>query len=268
MKNKKRPEDLPHALENIETIFKTLGDKKPSLFLDYDGTLTPIVSNPDEALLSEENKEIITRLSQNIPVSVVSGRDRKDLRSKVMIDSVYYAGSHGFDITGPNNLEMQHESEHEVLPSLNKAEKNLNERLENIPGAKVERKKYAIAVHYRNVDEKDVQFVKDTVFEELDRHESLKKGLGKKIIELKPNLDWHKGRALDWLLENLDWNPKEYYPVFIGDDITDEDGFEAIQGKGLGIIVGGHDERTAASYRLNDTRDVTVFLKRLNEHFK
>lgn len=268
MDSKKSPEDLPNALENIEDIYQILGIRKPSLFLDYDGTLTPIVPNPDDALLSEENKEIITQLSQNIPVSVVSGRDRKDLWSKVMIDSVYYAGSHGFDITGPDNLEMQHESEHEVIPSLDKAEKNLKENLKDIPGATVERKKYAIAVHYRNVDEKDVPFVKDTVFEELDRYEGLKKGLGKKIIELKPNLDWHKGRALEWLLENLDWNPKQYYPVFIGDDITDEDGFEAIQGKGLGIIVGTHAELTAASYKLKDTQEVTVFLRKLNEHFK
>lgn len=268
MNNKKRPEELPHALENLDDFFQMLGNKKPSLFLDYDGTLTPIVPNPDDALLSDENKEIITQLSQKIPVSVVSGRDRKDLKSKVMIDSVYYAGSHGFDITGPDHLEMQHESQHEVIPSLDKAEKNLQERLKNIPGARVERKKYAIAVHYRNVDEENVPFVKDSVFEELDRHESLKKGLGKKIIELKPNLDWHKGRALDWLLENLDWNPKQYYPVFIGDDITDEDGFEAIQGKGLGIIVGAHDELTAATYKLKDTQEVTEFLKRINEHFQ
>lgn len=268
MENKKRPEDLPHALEQIENIFKTLGNKKPSLFLDYDGTLTPIVPNPDDAILSEENKEIITKLSRNIPVSIVSGRDRKDLTSKVMIETVYYAGSHGFDIKGPDNLEMQHESEHEVIPSLDRAEKNLKEKLRHIPGANVERKKFAIAVHYRNVEEKDVPTVKDAVMEELDRHESLKKGLGKKIMELKPNLDWHKGRALDWLLENLDWNPNQYYPVFIGDDITDEDGFEAIQGKGLGIIVGAHDEMTAASYKLKDTEEVTVFLKRLHEHFK
>lgn len=268
MENKKDPEDLPNALENIQDIFEILGKKKPSLFLDYDGTLTPIVSNPDDALLSEENKEIITRLSQNIPVSIISGRDRKDLWSKVRIDSVYYAGSHGFDIKGPDNLEMQHESKHEVIPSLDEAEKNLKETLKNITGVKVERKKYAIAVHYRNVEEKDIPFVKETVFEELNQHEGLKKGLGKKIIELKPNLDWHKGRALDWLLENLDWNPKQYYPVFIGDDITDEDGFEAIQGKGLGIIVGTHDEMTTASYRLKDTQEVTVFLRKLNEHFK
>ncbi|WP_372918438.1 trehalose-phosphatase [Salegentibacter sp.] len=268
MENKRAPEDLPNALENIQDIFEILGKKKPSLFLDYDGTLTPIVSNPDDALLSEENKEIIIHLSQNIPVSIVSGRDRKDLKSKVMIDSVYYAGSHGFDITGPDDLEMQHESEHEVIPSLDKAEKNLKEKLRDISGAKVERKKYAIAVHYRNVDQKDIPTLKDIVFEEVEKHESLKKGLGKKIIELKPNLDWHKGRALDWLLENLDWNPKQFYPVFIGDDITDEDGFEAIQGKGLGIIVGTHDEMTTASYRLKDTQEVTGFLRKLNEHFK
>lgn len=267
MDKKKKIKDLPDALQHIEKIFSAFAKKKPALFLDYDGTLSPIVPDPDKAFLSQENKEIIIRLSKKIPVSVLSGRDRKDLKSKIKIDSVYYAGSHGFDITGPDNLEMQHESEKEVIPSLDSAEKNLSRKLSDIPGSRVERKKFAIAVHFRNVAEKNVPYVKDIVFEELNHHESLKKGTGKKILELKPNLEWHKGKALDWLLKNLDWNPDEYYPLFIGDDITDEDGFDSIQEKGVGIIVGSHDERTSASYRLKDTCEVTTFLQKLEENY-
>ncbi|HKL36727.1 MAG TPA: trehalose-phosphatase [Salegentibacter sp.] len=265
MHKKKTAEELPNLLEHIDEFYKKLGNKKLSLFLDYDGTLTPIVNNPDEAKLLEKNKNIISELSKLIPIAILSGRDRKDLKSKVGIESVIYAGSHGFDITGPNGLEMEHESKADILPALDQAEEELNEKLKNIDGVTVERKKYAIAVHYRNVNEDHIDLVKNTVDEVLDQQDSLKKGGGKKIVELKPAINWHKGRALEWLTKHLDLDKQENYQVFVGDDLTDEDGFEAIQEDGLGIIVGAHSEKTAASYKLQDTKQVTEFLEQLKK---
>lgn len=265
MSKKKTAEQLPNVLEHLDDFFNILGDRKPSLFLDYDGTLTPIVPDPDKAQLSEKNRKIISDLSELIPIAILSGRDRKDLKSKVKIDSVVYAGSHGFDITGPDGLEMQHESKKDILPALDQAEERLNRELKDIGGVKVERKKYAIAVHYRNTDEENIDLVKNSVDEVLDRQETLKKGGGKKIVELKPNIDWHKGRALQWLTNHLNWDKQRYYRVFIGDDLTDEDGFEAIKDDGMGIIVGAHSEKTAASYKLRDTDQVTEFLEELKK---
>jgi len=261
-----RTEDLPHALNNIEEILSKLENKIPALFLDYDGTLTPIVSDPEKALLSDKNKQAITKLAQIIPVAVISGRDRANVASKIGIDKLIYAGSHGYDITGPNGLDMQYGPGQETLPLLDKAEDRLKSLLANINGAMVERKKYAIAVHYRNVPDSMVGEVQRIVSEELEKYDKLKEGLGKKIIELKPNLDWHKGKALAWILDKLDLNSEKYLPIFIGDDVTDEDALEVLKDHGIGIIVGNHDETTYANYLLNDTDDVAEFLQVLSDH--
>ena len=266
--DKKNPETLPNALEEIEELFEKKGNRKITIFLDYDGTLTPIVSDPDAAELPDDNRKIITGLSNITPVAIISGRDLKDLKSKIKIDTVIYAGSHGFDITGPKGLQMVHESEKEVTPALDEAEKHLKEQLQNIQGVKIERKKFAIAVHYRNVEKENIQEIKDVVQKEADRQEILKIGSGKKIRELKPNIDWNKGYALDWLTEKLGWDKKKYLRIYLGDDITDEDGFEVIKKDGIGILVGTHGEKTSASLALRNTKEVTSFLQHLEEKIR
>lgn len=245
-------------------MVKTIGDRRPVLFLDYDGTLSPIVKNPDEARLPERTKNILQKLAQDFPVAVISGRDRADVEEKVGLRNVIYAGSHGFDITGPNGLEMQYEGGEQAIPALDEAEQQLKEKLKDVKGARVERKKYAIAVHYRNVAEEEVDTVKTAVYHELDRQQKLKKGGGKKILELKPDIDWHKGRATRWLLDSLDLEGRKHIPLFIGDDVTDEDALEAIASDGIGILVGTHGEKTAASFRLENTDEVAEFLEKLH----
>ncbi|MCE7056420.1 trehalose-phosphatase [Algoriphagus sp. AGSA1] len=257
--------ELPDALENFHEIAKKLDGKRPMLFLDYDGTLTPIVPNPEDAVLSSETKEVLKDLAADITIALISGRDRENVESMIGIPKLIYAGSHGFDISGPNGMQKQHEQGQEILPVLDEAERNLKESLTNVSGVQVERKKYAIAVHYRNVDKEFVQQVKTAVSKEIEKQPKLKKGKGKKIRELKPDLDWHKGKALLWLLEELRSETDQLFPVFIGDDITDEDAFQAIQGRGIGIIVGSHETETAASYSLGNVEDVNLFLKELKK---
>lgn len=255
--------NLPNALQHMSEIYERSGDKKAVLFLDYDGTLTPIVSDPEDAKLPKETKSALKALSKTINVAVISGRDRKDIQSLIGIDQLIYAGSHGFDISGPNGMEMQYEEGKNTLPSLDKAEKTLKEKLQSIEGVQVERKKYAIAVHYRNVADEEVAKVKETVEEVLESDNKLKKGTGKKILELKPNLDWHKGKALGWLMKELNLKEDQYMPVFLGDDITDEDALKEVEKSGIGILVGSHDERTHATYQLKDTDEVVEFLHQL-----
>jgi trehalose 6-phosphate phosphatase len=200
---------------------------------------------------------------------VISGRDRKDLTSKkVEITSLIYAGSHGFDIAGPNDLKMQYEPGKNTLPVLDQAKKKLKERLRDVEGVKIERKKYAIEVHFRNSPESKIGEIDKAVYEVIDQEEKLKIGTGKKILELKPDLDWNKGRALNWIMETLELNHRKYLPVFIGDDITDEDAFDAVRRAGIGIIVGSHGHKTAASFRLEHPEEVFVFLERLSDRLR
>ena len=261
-------EHLPDALQKMPELRQIFKGKKPAVFLDYDGCLTPIVKNPEDAILSLDMKEALQQLADVCTVAVVSGRDRANVANLVKLDNLYFAGSHGFDITGPNNLKTEPGGAAAALPALDEAEKILAEKLKNIPGALVERKKYAIAVHYRNVADEQVANLKQATDETIGQFEALKKGLGKKVIELKPNLDWHKGKAVLWLLNELKLDNPEIVPVYIGDDITDEDAFESLQNRGLTILVGDHDEQTAAQYRLENVAAVKQFLMELKSFCK
>lgn len=261
-------EELPNALKSLKEIRDRIGNNQAVLFFDYDGTLAPIVKNPKDAILSQRAKNILQQLAGEFPVAVVSGRDRADVEEKVGLKNVYYAGSHGFDITGPDGMNMQYEGGLQAIPALDEAEKNLKKKLEGVEGSRVERKKYAIAVHFRNVAEEEVPLVKSAVFEELNRQDRLKKGEGKMILELKPDIDWHKGRATRWLLKTLTKEGQRPVPLFLGDDVTDEDALEAVAVDGIGILVGTHGDKTAATYRLEDVDEVAEFLEHLYKALK
>ncbi len=258
--NKKEANELPSALTHIPQL---LSGRQPAIFLDYDGCLTPIVKDPDKAILSNQMRTTLQKLAEVCPVAVVSGRDRANVEKLVDLNNLYFAGSHGFDISGPNNLHTEPGGAHEALPALDKAETELKSKLSDVSGALVERKRYAIAVHYRNVADDQVEEVKSITEEILNEYPQLKEGLGKKIIELKPNLDWHKGKAVLWLMNELDLNKPDIVPLYIGDDITDEDAFATLQGEGIGILVGEHDDKTAATYRLENVDEVQLFLESL-----
>jgi alpha,alpha-trehalase len=236
----------------------------PVVFLDYDGTLTPIVDDPDEAVLDEAVRGAIRRLRSRCPVAVVSGRDLEDVRSRVGVDGVHYAGSHGFDIVEADGT--RHRRATEYLPALRRSQEALERRLRDIEGAWVERKRFAIAVHFRTLaDPGDEHRVESVVDEVAGSEERLEKTGGKKIFELRPAMDWDKGRAVVWMLDTL-VDSGAPLPLDIGDDVTDEDAFRALGDRGVGIVVMGEDEReTVADYRLADTTEVRRFLDALGQ---
>lgn len=264
----KKHQDLPNALSNFEDIQKIVNERTPLIILDYDGTLSPIVPDPDKASLSEEMKQTLIRLNKVTSVAVISGRDRTDVEQKVDLEQLIYAGSHGLDMAGPDGLDIPEKVGEDILNSLRTAAENLRNKLKAVKGCQVESKKYAIAVHFRNVADEEVEIVKEAVLEELGKHENLKKGTGKKILELKPAIDWHKGRAVNWLFEALNFTKEDAIPIFVGDDITDEDAFVSIHGEGIGILVGSHGEETAATFSLRDTEEVRDFLEKFYASIK
>ncbi len=242
-------------------------EKAPVIFLDFDGTLSPIVNHPEDAALAEGMKKILERCASRYTIAIISGRDMDDLKSRVNINEIIYAGSHGFRISGPGGLAMEHKDSEKILPELDRIEKKLNRKFSAGPeGMQIERKRYAIAIHYRNAGEGSREEIKTGINEILKDHSGVKTGSGKMIFEIRPNIDWHKGKALEWIFEKLypGDNPG-LLPVYIGDDVTDEDAFKAIVPEGRGIIVGSHDQPTAASFRLKDIEEVKLMLKKLYE---
>lgn len=254
--------NLPAAWEHEDELLSRLDVGEPVVFLDYDGTLTPIVSDHRKALLSDDMRSAVGALAERRRVAIVSGRDLEMLRRLVALDTVYLAGSHGFEILGPNGSQDSLEMGTEFLPELDEVESELRKRLAPIEGSSVERKRFSVAVHYRNVAEADIGAVDDVVGEVLASHPRLVRGHGKKVFELQPAIDWHKGRAVEWLIEKIAPEGRDVVPVYVGDDITDEDAFRALAGRGLTLVVRDVEPRaTAADYALADTDDVRRFLE-------
>jgi trehalose 6-phosphate phosphatase len=200
----------------------------------------------------------IRELGARARVAILSGRDLDDVRQRVNIDTIIYAGNHGFDIAGPGGLRKQMAAE--FLPNLDLAEKELEKALAGIPGARVERKRFSIAAHYRNVTESDVPKLEQAVSEVAARHRGLRRMEGKKVYELLPDIDWDKGKAVIWLLETLGLERTKVRPIYIGDDRTDEDAFGALEPCGAGILVSEQPGPTAASYSLKNPTEVERFL--------
>jgi alpha,alpha-trehalase len=254
----------PNAIARWSELSARLEGSTPAVFLDYDGTLTPIVARPDLAVLGEEMREALRRLTEAWPTTIVSGRGREDVAALVGLEEVNYAGSHGFDIAGPDAGTVL-EVRPELVPVLSDAAGELRRRTEGIPGVIVENKRFSVAVHYRLVDERRVPEVEAHVDDLLTGQPELRKAHGKKVFEIRPAMEWDKGRAVLWLLEALGLHRAGVVPLYVGDDVTDEDAFRALEGRGLGILVAEIPRPTAAAYSLQDVGEVLELLRRLAE---
>ena len=254
------PSQLPSALTAIADFVRQLQTKPLVLFLDYDGTLTPIVARPDLAILAPSVRNILTALADRWPVAIVSGRDRADVQRLVGVDNLIYAGSHGFDIQGPD-FSLEHGAS--FLVDLDSVEQELRQALASICGALLERKRYSLAVHVRGLAPNAAMAVEGVVEAALSRRARLRKGTGKMVFELLPRLDWNKGKAVLYILETLYPCGTGALPICIGDDRTDEDAFAALSGRGVGILVSESPRKTAANYTLRNPDEVSRFLRRL-----
>jgi len=257
--------NLPSALSHIDEIFRTLDKGMLAVFLDYDGTLTPIVDDPKNATLPAETKAILRHLAEFVSVAIVSGRDLSDVKHMVGLNEIIYAGSHGFDIAGPEGTSHE-EVGQDYLPALDRAEERLIQLTSNIQGARIERKRFAIAIHFRQMDDSLIDDLESHVDAVVLQEPGLKKSQGKKIFELSPNMEWDKGKAIQLLLRLLFVDTSDAVPIYIGDDTTDEDAFRALQGHGITIVVSDEERMSEAEYSLKNTDEVREFLNKLSSY--
>ncbi|MDG6904687.1 MAG: trehalose-phosphatase [Nitrososphaerota archaeon] len=259
MRQKEFGSRLPSALID-ERLKNRLYRSKLIIFLDYDGTLAPIVNSPSEAILPLETRMVLKDLSTLCPVSILSGRDINEVKQMVRLRNIMYAGSHGFDISGWKRRPLSKGNWDRFLPFLHLAEEKLRRELRYLPEVRVERKKFAVTVHYRKARRSDVPIMKRRFNQIASQFTLLRRTTGKQVLELLPNIDWNKGRALQYLIKVQDGKPK-YLPVFIGDDLTDEEAFRVIKRNGVGILVGRTNRATYARYSLRDYVEVRSFLE-------
>ncbi|EOA20890.1 hypothetical protein CARUB_v10001225mg [Capsella rubella] len=267
----------PSALEMFERIMEASGGKQIVMFLDYDGTLSPIVDDPDKAYMSSKMRTTVKKLAKCFPTAIVTGRCIDKVYNFVKLAELYYAGSHGMDIKGPAKGFPRHkrvkqsllyQPASDYLPMIDEVYRQLLEKTKSTPGARVENHKFCASVHFRCVDEKKWSELVLQVRSVLKNFPTLKLTQGRKVFEIRPMIEWDKGKALEFLLESLGFgNSNNVFPVYIGDDRTDEDAFKMLRdrGEGFGILVSKFPKDTNASYSLQDPSEVMEFLRRLVE---
>jgi len=246
---------------------KELKDKFIYLFLDYDGTLAPITEIPSRAFMSKNTRRILRRLSetQNCKLVIVSGRKLTDVRKKVGLKGIVYAGNHGFEIKGPK-IAFKSPVPMKYRKILEEIKVRFGKWIFDIKGLSLEDKGFSLSLHYRLVDKKEISRVKAEFYTTMIMYE-VKHGIrvrqGKKIFEIRPPTDWDKGKVVLWLLARekfaLNKKNRQILPIYIGDDATDEDAFEALRGKGMTIFV-GKPGKTKAEYFINNTKETVNFL--------
>jgi alpha,alpha-trehalase len=251
--------ELPSALQQLDMLGGP-GVRKLAIFLDYDGTLTPIVPRPEDAVLTPAVRDTVAALSKACTVAIISGRDRADVSALVGVPGLAYAGSHGFDIATAQGSVAASSERDQYLPLLAEVDAELHGALDALAGAQIERKKYSIAVHYRNVADADLAALEAVVSGVLQRRPALRDLPGKKVHDLQPRIDWDKGKALWHVLRALGLDRPEVLPIYIGDDITDEDAFAALRRRGIGIVVRDEPRPTLARLALDSPADVHRWL--------
>ncbi len=260
-----RMSQLPDALQALRRAGGLFG-RPPAVFFDFDGTLSDIVDDPDAARPVAGAAEALQKLAAQCPVAVLSGRDLADVTKRVGLPGIWYAGSHGFELTAPDGKHHQNDAASAAIPILEEAAAQLRERLGSIPGVMVEHKRFGVAAHYRNASRDRVGEVAAAV-RAAGQRDALRVTTGREVIELRPDIDWDKGKTLRWVMDHLRQAPSgPLTAIYLGDDITDEDAFDTVHDDGIPILVRHNDDgdrATAALFALDNPAQAAEFTDRL-----
>lgn len=263
---------MKYFFSEWERLKRTLSDKFIFLFLDYDGTLTPLVDNPQEAHLPSEIRELLRKLKDapRCKIVIASGRKLEDLKKRVGLEGVLYVGNHGLEIEG-TKINFKSPLSLHYLETLQGIKKDLASKIISaIKGAFIEDKGLALTLHYRLVDKKDIPRLKDLFRQEMIAYmakDKIRLKDAKMAFEIRPPVRWDKGKVALWLLARQHFMLQEkinILPLYIGDDVTDEDAFKALKNKGITVRVDG-DTASYAKYFVKDTSEVFRLLKEIEK---
>lgn len=236
------------------------------LLLDFDGTVAEFHEDPDAPELTPERFEVLSTIARTpgLSLGIVSGRRLDDLRARTRLPNhVYHAGLHGLEIDVDGHRKTHPDLEAAILKMDGLAE-CLSKLLKEFPEVHIEDKGASVAVHTRRMP-KDIY---EKVFARADIlavpwiAEGLVRRLeGNAVVEYLPNIHGHKGEATKWIADDVESKfARPAWVAYVGDDITDEDAFRAIEeGRGIGVLVGLRP--TSATYKLDGIPDVDRFLR-------
>lgn len=240
-----------------------LGGKQLFLFLDFDGTLAPIVETPDKAELPDGIRDLLGELSHHCQVAIVSGRSLADIQNRVGLETVICVGNHGFEISGPG-VQFDNQCFPDCRPVYQEIIHQVQGLVDEVPGIFIEDKGETISIHYRTVPEKQ-QARFERIFGKIVKPYLQTKVIdirrGKKVYEVRPPVEWDKGQAVQWLLREhrVALHNKTAVALYVGDDETDEDAFEVLQNTGVTVRV-GFKRNSKAQYFVDDIAQVKELL--------
>lgn len=261
---------MKYLFKDWKRIKKAAGAKEVMLFLDYDGTLTPMAPTPSQAVMPPQVKKTLLEFSRTpgCSLAVISGRALGDIKKMVGVPGIFYAGNHGLEIEGPG-IFFENLMTPQTRALMAKVKEDLEQRLGGISGVLLEDKHFSLSLHYRLADQDKESWVRKIftqVCRPLAKDKKIKVGFGKKVLEVRPPVVWDKGNAVSWLLAKRRYalKGKEVLPLGVGDDVTDEDIFKALKGKGVTVVV-GKSRKSAARYYVESPADVHRLIAQILE---
>lgn len=251
------PQPLDERREQIRS--RLAGASHVLCCLDFDGTLAPIVEDPDAATPIPAATSALEDLvaAPAVSTAIVSGRALSDVRTRIDGPSVY-AGNHGLELHRDGSVAV-HPVARKRAAQIDRVCHTLETVLDSVPNARVENKRLTGTVHLRSVPSAGHPVVERQTSAVVDAlgAESLEISPGRKILEIGPSIPWGKGNAVALLDAEM---PPETVPLYIGDDVTDESAFRAVEPEGIGIRV-GEATPSAASTHVDSPDEVASFLE-------
>jgi trehalose 6-phosphate phosphatase len=256
-------------LGDKKTFIKNyLEGKSIFLFLDYDGTLAPITSRPELAMIPINTRRALVKLCSNprMRLAIVSGRSAGDLKARMSLRNAIYVGNHGWEIKEEGRPYKVNQSR-EARYGLFDVYQTLLEKVGNMPGVIVENKGFTLSVHYRRVNFFRIPHLKSTVGKILSIYRNnniLQNTEGDKVIEISPVSALTRGGVARQLFDRESQKKGDFMPVCIANGLGEEL-FDAFAGEGLNIRV-GRNAKSGAGFYLNDIDDVQELLHELSLH--
>lgn len=251
--------------EKIKRLVKKTD--KLLLLLDYDGTIVPIKPTPKEALLPITTRNLLKNLCSKpqINLGIISGRSLEDIKEKVGIPGIIYSGNHGleWEMEGKRYRKFHTGG---FITNLKKKLKILEKKFGNVF---IEDKELILSVHYRLLDKQYVpvfrKYLKNLINPYLD-NQTIILSSGKKVYEVRPNVDWNKGKFIEYMVDcELSDKRNRLMIIYVGDDTTDEDVFSRLD-DAITVKVG--KGKSKAKYYLKNPYETVLFLEWLSKNLK
>jgi trehalose 6-phosphate phosphatase len=229
------------------------------LFLDFDGTLAPIVQEPMLAVLPAATRQVLDELVTNatITIAIVSGRSLGDVKGRVGMPALIYAGNHGLEIEG-QGLWFEHAQAVVLGGAVRRITERIAAHAASLEGIEIESKGLTSSIHYRRAP-RAAQIHLDTLLRDIVAPDDpdIEIREGKMVHEIRPRVEWDKGNAVTWIRRQL--GQPAALPIVVGDDLTDENAFEAFD-DAITICV-DPQRPTGAKYRVESPAEVREFLE-------